>query len=122
MTTVNDTQTLGSTWSLIGPLQDKDGNPIPLAGATIEWELATASARVLRLSETLDGHGSGITVLDGPTSTVALVVEPGTQTDANVSAMTYRHAMRVTLPDGTVHEPIETSNFVVTPSLFVQFP
>ena len=97
MTAVHDPQffVCGDTWEMTGPLQDANGVPFNLAGASISWKLDSIDGATNFLSLAV---GSGIQVLDLTSATV-LVTVSATQSES-LTPGTYRDSLRVTLADG----------------------
>jgi hypothetical protein len=90
----------GDNWQLTGPLLDVSGNPINLAGATLQWKLDSVDGfeNVLLLDSASRG---GITITDLPSATV--LVDVTAAQSAAVSAGTYRDWLRITFTNGTVY-------------------
>lgn len=76
----------GDNWEFTGPLNDNNGNPLPLSGASITWKLDSLDGTKNFITLTL---GSGITITTlatatvsyGPSAAQTAVLQPGTYYD-----------------------------------------
>jgi hypothetical protein len=100
MTTIHDPLDFvaGDTWTIDGALTDVGGNPLVLAGASIEWRLDSIDATKNILAMYNDTNG-GIQILYSAGGSILITV-PAAQT-ATVPAGNYSDWLRVTLADGT---------------------
>lgn len=92
----------GDSWSFDGPLNDNNGNPLTLAGATITWTLDSLDFSTNYCTLTV---GQGITITNQSTATVSYGPTP-TQTAA-VPPGTYYQMLRVLLAAGEEYTEIE---------------
>lgn len=99
MTTIHDPEDriCGDTWEFVGLLEDADGVPLVLTGASISWRLDSVDGTTNFLHLTL---GSGIAVVDAPTAEILVTASAG-QT-GGLAPGNYKDSLRVTLADGTV--------------------
>lgn len=86
----------GDEFQIVGTLFDQDGSPIGLAGAAVEWKLATLDRAVV-----LDyAIGAGITVVDVANGGVLITVSE--QDSAKLAPGRYRDQLRVTTSTGVL--------------------
>lgn len=91
----------GDSWEETGPLQDVNGLPLSLAGATVVWKLDFTDPVTLITTNALSlALGSGITVLDAPSATI--LVKVSAAQSAPLKPGLYVDWLQVTLSDGTV--------------------
>ena len=96
----------GATWVINGILQDASGQPLGLAGASLQWTL-------------LDEAGAATITLPGAAGSIALTDIPGGLCQITVSAATtailakgrYEDRLRVTI--GAVVSPLWHGNIAV---------
>jgi hypothetical protein len=97
METVNLTFVRGETWTIRAALNDEDGEPLDLQGATVKWRLApsTGGTPVEFVSPT---H---IAIAAPTTSGIAVMtITPAHQT--SLVPGFYEHECRVEMPDGRI--------------------
>lgn len=93
----------GDNWTFSGPLNDAQGNPLDLSGATITWKLDNPSGEATNLTPlTL---GAGIQIINENTATV--LYGPSAAQTATLSPGTYYDCLKVVLSDGETYTTVE---------------
>ena len=92
----------GDTWEFTGPLNDFNGNPLPLAGSTIIWRLDDLSFRKNYITLVT---GFGVEIINLASSIVTY--GPSIAQTSTLVPGTYYDTLQVTLADGTAFTVIE---------------
>lgn len=92
----------GDNWVFSGPLNDANGNPLPLTNATITWKLDSLDGKTTFITLSLN---AGILITNLTTASV-LYGPSATQTSALIPG-TYYDSLHVVLADGETYTVVE---------------
>src|SRR5690348_14435128 len=92
----------GDTWQFSGPLNDADGNPLSLVGATLTWKLDSIDGKTNYITLTLN---NGIEITNSSTATVQY--GPSVAQTSPLIPGTYYDTLQVTLQDGETYTMVE---------------